>query len=102
MNVTKYFSVENTYELQFWKIIESFLWFLGEFFLFLFCIYDWFVYVYVCAPHAYLGAHRGQKRASNFLEKELQKIVSCCYMDPVNQTQVLWKSNHLFCPKVEL
>jgi hypothetical protein len=48
--------------------------------------YGCFVCVY-CVPHL-SNAHRGQKRTSDPLELEFQKVVSC-YIEAGTQIQVL-------------
>lgn len=40
-------------------------------------VYGYFVYIYVCAPHVYY-THRGQRRASDPLEMELQVVMNPC------------------------
>ena len=45
--------------------------------------------------HVYAWSLGGQKRVSDVLDLELQKVMSCLVCAG-NQTQVLWKSNK--CP----
>jgi hypothetical protein len=62
-------------------------------FLFTSILHVWvFVCMHVCGAMCMPCAHGGQKRALDFLELDLQMIVSC-HVDAKNQTHVFWRSS---------
>lgn len=62
------------------------------FFLFFFLFHFLRMGVFSCVYTTFkLGASRGQKRVSDPLELELDRVVSRC-VGAANQTQVLWRN----------